>query len=193
MKDPGDRTGRKDRARELAERRTRSHRTPVSRQPAPSPDLTRCERCGLVFWHKTWRRSRRRAAQALLSGARAGTCPACRQAQTEQALGRVLLMAELDAPQQRELQRRIDNVCRRAAFTQPERRLLGVRRVAQGLEVLTTSQELAHRVAKEVEKAFGGRVSYDWSDSDGRLLARWHPKTAAPGTKVRSSGRRPPP
>ncbi len=63
--------------------------------------------------------------------------------------------------------------CERAAFTQPQRRLLDVRRVAGGLEVLTTSQKLAHRIAHEVEKAFGGRVSYAWSDRDGRLLARW--------------------
>ena len=193
MKEPGDRTGRTDRARTLAERRTRSHQTPVSRRPAPSPDLTRCERCGVVFWHKTWRRSARRAARAMRAGTRAGTCPACRQARTEQALGRVLLMAELDADQERALQRRIANVCQRAAFTQPERRLLQVRRVPEGLEVLTTSQELAHRVAKEVEKAFGGSVDYDWSDREGRLLARWHPAPPTTGRRLHARGRRPQP
>ena len=31
------------------------------------------------------------------------------------------------------------------------------------LEVLTTSQKLAHRIATELRKAFGGRTTYAWS------------------------------
>jgi hypothetical protein len=41
------------------------------------------------------------------------------------------------------------------------------------MEVLTTSQKLAHRLAHELEKAFGGRTHYAWSDRDGRLVANW--------------------
>jgi hypothetical protein len=96
------------------------------------------------------------------------------------AFGRVLLLGDLTAAQQQELRRRVTNVCQRAAFTQPQRRLIDMRNVAGGLEVLTTSQKLAHRIAHEVEKAFGGRVSYEWSDRDGRLLARWEAGPAAP-------------
>lgn len=171
-----DRIGRKDRARTLAQRRTRSHQAPVAHAPASAPDLTCCDRCGLVFFRKTWRRARPRTARALLARRRWGICPACRQAQTGEAFGRVLLEGELTAGVKRELVRRIRNVCRRAAFTQPERRLLALRRTGGGLEVLTTSQKLAHRIAREVEKAFGGRASYAWSDADGRLLARWAPR-----------------
>jgi hypothetical protein len=36
--------------------------------------------------------------------------------------------------------------------------------------VLTTSQKLAHRLAHELKKAFGGGVTYAWSD-DGSLFA----------------------
>ena len=185
MKNAGDRTGGKDRARTMAERRTRSHQTPVSHGPASSPDLTCCERCGLVFWRKTWRRSRRRTTHALLSGAAWGLCPACRQADTGQAFGRVLLMGELSAAQREELVRRVRNVCRRAAFTQPQRRLLDTRSVNGGLEVLTTSQKLAHRVAHEIQKAFGGHVTYAWSDRDGRLLARWEAGSPSPAARRR--------
>jgi len=37
---------------------------------------------------------------------------------------------------------------------------------------LTTSQKLAHRIVRELKKAFRGRASYDWSD-DGSLFAVW--------------------
>lgn len=36
-----------------------------------------------------------------------------------------------------------------------------------------TSQKLAHRLVREIEKAFGGRSSYRWSDTDGSLTATW--------------------
>lgn len=37
------------------------------------------------------------------------------------------------------------------------------------LEMLTTSQKFAHRIAHELKKAFGGKTSYAWSDRDGPL------------------------
>jgi hypothetical protein len=61
----------------------------------------------------------------------------------------------------------------RARHTQPDRRIVRIRRRDGGLEVLTTSQKLAHRFAHELKKAFKGRTSYSWSDRDRRLYATW--------------------
>jgi hypothetical protein len=72
-----------------------------------------------------------------------------------------------------ELLRRIRNVAARAAFTQPERRVVDIVPRGSTLKVRTTSQKLAHRLARELAKAFHGTVSYHWSDRDGRLLAVW--------------------
>jgi 16S rRNA U516 pseudouridylate synthase RsuA-like enzyme len=44
---------------------------------------------------------------------------------------------------------------------------------AEGLEVLTTSQKLAHRIVHELRKVFRGRATYAWSDRDGSLYATW--------------------
>ncbi|MGA8059577.1 MAG: hypothetical protein WB999_15120, partial [Candidatus Binataceae bacterium] len=52
-----------------------------------------------------------------------------------------------------------------------ERRIVASNWNGDTLEVLTTSQKLAHRIAREVEKAFGGRAHFSWSDDDGSLLA----------------------
>ena len=67
--------------------------------------------------------------------------------------------ANLDA-----IRSRIANVERRAEFTQPERRIISSKWDGETLEVLTTSQKLAHRIARELQKAFGGRARYTWSD-----------------------------
>ena len=61
----------------------------------------------------------------------------------------------------------------RARFTQPERRLVSAERHGSVLEVLTTSQKLAHRIVHELKKAFRGRARYAWSAADGSLLATW--------------------
>ena len=75
-----------------------------------------------------------------------------------------------------EVWRRIVNVEARARHTQPERRTVRIDREREGIEVLTTSQQLAHRIARELEKAFGGRAHYTWSDRDGSLEATWQPR-----------------
>jgi hypothetical protein len=41
------------------------------------------------------------------------------------------------------------------------------------LEVLTTSQKLAHRIGQQIEKLLGGRVRYHWDEEDGCLLGTW--------------------
>lgn len=38
---------------------------------------------------------------------------------------------------------------------------------------MTTSEELAHRIVHALQKAFGGRAAYAWSDRDGSLRAVW--------------------
>jgi hypothetical protein len=67
---------------------------------------------------------------------------------------------------------RIRNVVTRAGRSQPERRMVSFAAEGRTLEVLTTSQKLAHRIAHEIRKAFGGRTTYTWAD-DGVLTTTW--------------------
>lgn len=164
----------KDLVRALARAGSVSDRGPAVARKSPAVrDQTVCGVCGAVFARKTWRRSARRLQVAAAHGGVRGTCPACRHAAAGRAFGRVVLQGSYVEAHADELIRRIRNVAARAEFTQPERRLVEV--VARGatLEVSTTSQKLAHRLARELAKAFHGTVSYHWSDRDGRLLALW--------------------
>jgi NMD protein affecting ribosome stability and mRNA decay len=122
---------------------------------------------------KTWRRSASRLNEAAAAGVTFGSCPACRRARKGPLAGRVRLEGSYVAAHERELRRRIENVSARATFTQPERRVLDVISRGSGLEVLTTSQRLAHRIARELQKAFRGTVTYRWSADEGWLLATW--------------------
>lgn len=115
----------------------------------------------------------------LLDRAQWGTCPGCVQAAGGEYHGRVLghgatVAAQLDA-----IRRRIRSVARRAEFTQPERRIVSIEWDGNTLEILTTSQKLAHRIAHELAKAFGGRARYRWADGEAGLLATWQSEAKA--------------
>jgi hypothetical protein len=162
---------RGERRRRLDRRGTRTDRRPPVAYRLVYREPTVCDACGAVYTRKTWRRSRRRRLRALLEEADWARCPACRQVREGRSYGRVLLRGEWFLGHQEDVRRRVVNVEARARYTQPLRRLVAMGRSGETLEVTTTSQKLAHRVVHELQKAFGGRASYSWSQPDGRLTA----------------------
>lgn len=149
--------------------------TRVSKVPdrgAAYEDPSVCESCAAVYARKTWRADRP-LTHALLEKVAWAKCPACRQKRSGIAYGRVIAKGEFDGRRLAAMERRIANVAERAGFTQPERAIVSMERTGTGLEVLTTSQKLAHRIVHELKKAFGGRARYVWDDGDGSLLASW--------------------
>jgi NMD protein affecting ribosome stability and mRNA decay len=144
----------------------------VARKGHTVADPTICDQCGAVFTRKSWRFDHR-VTRELLAAAAWGLCPACTQGDGELAHGRILLKGAFVSENEVAIRRRIDNVESRATHTQPMRRVVSVEWAGDTLEVLTTSQKLAHRLVNELKKAFGGRATYAWSDRDGSLFATW--------------------
>jgi NMD protein affecting ribosome stability and mRNA decay len=145
--------------------------TAVETRTGRLPEPAACEACGAVFSGRTWR-LRRRISDALIAQVHWTTCPGCTQSRAGSGFGRVLARGSYVAAHDADIRRRIRNVVARASASQPLRRLSAIERSADALEIITTSQKLAHRIARELRKAFGGRVSYAWSD-DGTLFATW--------------------
>jgi phage-related baseplate assembly protein len=124
-----------------------------------------------MFSRRAWRRNHK-VTNALLSRAVWSECPACKQTRSGEYWGRVIVRGTFAAENDAAIRRRILNVAEHAQVTQPERRVVSAARDGNVLEVLTTSQKLAHRIVHELKKAFHGRAHYDWSD-DGSLFAVW--------------------
>jgi len=171
--------------RSLSRRGTRSDKSPLVAQKTQLREPTICERCGAVFTRQTWRQ--RPPTQALLARAAWAVCPACTQMSAGEYYGRIVIRGAYAVANEAAIRRRIQQVDRRARVTQPERRVVSIERDGDMLEVLTTSQKLAHRIVHELKKAFGGRASYAWSDRDGSLFATWQ-RTDVPAPK--RAGRR---
>jgi len=153
-------------------RGTAAHKlTPAERQTRRLQEPTVCRHCGAVFSRRVWRRDRV-VTHALLARAAWTVCPACKQAGRGEYWGRVVVKGEYAKAQEEAIRRRIANIDARARVTQPQRRVISAERDGSILEVLTTSQKLAHRIVHELKKSFRGRASYKWSD-DGSLFAVW--------------------
>ncbi len=154
-------------------RGVRSDKTPpVARRNGSPAEPAACERCGATYIHRAWRGGRR-PTQALLARVTWTVCPACAQTAGGEFFGRVLIGGAYAGAHEDAIRARIANVDARARFTQPERRVVARTRTGNVLEVLTTSQKLAHRIVHELKKAFRGRATYRWSDTDGSLYATW--------------------
>lgn len=158
--------------RSLSRKGTRSNRKPAVAVKLPAPaERSVCERCGALYLHESWR-AKRKLALGPGEAVRWTVCPACKQVEREEAQGRLLLRGKYLAEAREEIERRIANVARRAAYTQPERKIVSSEFRNGTLEVRTTSQKLAHRIARELCKAFGGKAAYNWSD-DGSVDVVW--------------------
>ncbi len=142
---------------------------PAERRQGRLAEPAACERCGAIFRHRVWRRGRA-PSHAFLTTVKWVVCPACRQVGAEEFLGRVLVRGEPVQAQDALVRRRIENVAARARAKQPERRVVSVERRGNTLEVLTTSQKLAHRIVHALQRLLGGQPRYRWSD-DGSLYA----------------------
>jgi len=158
--------------------RATSRRGTESRKVAPAEhrtgrlaEPTVCERCGAMFSRRAWRRNHK-VTHAILSRAAWTECPACKQTRSGEYWGRVVVRGTFAGENEVAIRQRIRNVGERAQVSQPEHRVISTTRDGNALEVLTTSQKLAHRIVHELRKAFRGRASYQWSD-DGSLFAVW--------------------
>lgn len=130
-----------------------------------------CDGCAQVYAGKKWQRVEL-LERLDLARAHYTLCPACRQVEEGQHFGTLELSGPELVRNKTEILRRIRNVEARAGHTQPQRRIVSIERRGEQLRVLTTSQKLAHRIARELTKAFRGNAEYRWTD-DGHLLATW--------------------
>jgi NMD protein affecting ribosome stability and mRNA decay len=135
-----------------------------------------CERCGAVFQRRVWRAGLS-VSDAVLAKSTWTTCPACAQRRDGTYVGCVRILCGSPFAQEELIRRRIENVAARAEATHPEHRIVSVDRDGDAIQVLTTSQKLAHRVAHEIKAVLKGEVTYRWSD-DGSLFATLAPPRA---------------
>lgn len=134
------------------------------------PEGALCERCGNTFHHRHWSLPEPRDRPMRPSWA---ICPACRLVATHEFYGRVVIRGAEAMRERDAIRALVSHLAERERVAKPQARLVSFSEERDGLEVLTTSQKLAHRMVNALLRAFGGKAHFAWASRDGELTATW--------------------
>lgn len=154
------------------------HRTPR----APSEPIL-CAGCGAIYVHRRWSRS---PAARVRAAANAGRpidiriCPACRRRESGVPHGFVHVDGEFVPTHRDQIVQLLHNEAERAGEDNPLSQVLDWGDDGMGgLLVTTTTEHLAIRLGRALEKAFDGRLLYGFSHENKLAHVWWHREEGA--------------
>ena len=149
----------------------------VSEQPAPAEPVV-CARCGAAYVRKRWSHSAgaRTRAAAADRPFRVQICPACHRRQSGIAHGFVHVDGGFVHTHRSDIVNLLRNEVGRAAEDNPLAQIVEWRDDARtgDLLITTTTEHLAVRLARALQKAFDGRVLFGFSHENKLAHVWWH-------------------
>ncbi len=139
-------------------------------------NLTVCPSCNLVFHNKRWVRDEKLLKELLESQRRPvlKKCPTCRKADDRYPLGILNLSGKYLEEHKEEILNTIRNEAAHEERRNPLARIIYMECENSTIRVETSTESLARRLGRAVNKAFHGELSYSFSDSHEVLRAEWH-------------------
>jgi NMD protein affecting ribosome stability and mRNA decay len=143
--------------------------------PKKSPrGLIQCDNCGAVYFRQRWTAAAADVPnwRQMQKRAIAGVCPACRKIRDDYPSGEVSVVG-LGPEETREIVRLLRNEEARAVEKNPLGRIMRIERTGRGLRVETTTEKLAQRLGRALEKARKGKAEYRWSHKNKFVRVTW--------------------
>lgn len=163
----------------------RPNQDPYAMLKAPKGPVV-CRSCHAIYRGKRWYLNRVEAGELLASPTtRTMLCPACQKIRDDYPEGIVTLKWPNLRAHEIEIRNLIANVEERAMSINPLERVMKITRVGEDLEVLTTSDQLAQRLGRELVKAYKGRATTKWAHQDVLARVTWQ----GPEKKIQSKGK----
>jgi hypothetical protein len=164
---------------------------PYSMKTAPK-GLLQCPECHAVYHRKRWSLPGTSSSRATKSGAsgpkkptrqvmvpQSFVCPACRKLRDGYAEGFLALHWPNWGAHKAEVLGLIHNEENRATRNNPLERVMSIRTRPDGADIETTTEHFAQRLGKHLERAFKGKIAYQWSHKDKQARVEWQgPKPA---------------
>ncbi len=158
---------------------------PYSMKTAPK-GLLQCPECHAVYQRKRWRLPGTSSSRATKSGAsgpkkptrqvmvpQSFVCPACRKLRDGYAEGFLALHWPNWGAHKAEVLGLIHNEENRATRNNPLERVMSIRTRPDGADIETTTEHFAQRLGKHLERAFKGKIAYQWSHKDKQARVEW--------------------
>ena len=149
----------------------RHHTKRASKEPVV------CGSCGAIYANRRWTTAdteRGTHEPEYWNAAKLATCPACVQLQVGSPSGYVYLKGAFLIAHREEIEKLIRNEVKRAAQDNPLARIMLWKENGNGrLTLSTTTEHLAQRLGRALEKAFDGKVDYDFSHENKLARVTW--------------------
>lgn len=143
-------------------------------QKTGNTEIAVCKKCHAIYYNKRWyldeelykRKSSLKETGKIM-------CPACLKIKDKFPGGVVTLTGEFLHEHKEEIMNMIRNEEERAKGFNPLERIMEVTKINKGMEITTTNEKLAQRIARSLERAYQGSVEYKWSSGTKLLRAEW--------------------
>jgi len=135
-----------------------------------------CKDCGSFYANRRWTTgiAAWRDQSVTCQTPNVTICPACQQRRTGEPRGFVYLDGEFVDANLKEIQLLLRNESERAEEDNPLARILNWKYgETHNLAVSTTTEHLAQRLGRALEKAFGGNTDYDFSHENKLARVSW--------------------
>lgn len=139
-----------------------------------SKEMILCSKCKAVYYDKCWHKNLKhlREIKENIKQAKKILCPACKWTKANLAEGVIILNLENNL-KEKEILNLVKNVEARAKLRDPEDRIIKINKEENKITILTTENQLALSIAKQIKKAFKGELKIKWSHNEDVVRAEW--------------------
>jgi uncharacterized Zn finger protein len=136
---------------------------------------TRCPECGAIYHDQHWTLDEAIAIRLTIERERQPSvvCPTCRKSDVKDPGGIVTLSGAFWREHRDEILSLIRNEALRTIETNPHERLIDVAEEGDDLVVWTTNEKLAQRLGRALEKAYDGKLEYQWPVDNKLVRVNW--------------------
>jgi hypothetical protein len=150
----------------------------LHRKPRLPDEPAYCEKCGAIFRNRRWVMEvpvTEKLKRKPFKPANVTKCPACKQMEEGVVGGYVSLSGKFLSAHFAEVESLLRNEEAQAIEDNPLSRIMKWNESADGkLLIETTTEHLAQRFGRALEKAFSGNVNYDFSHENKVARVAWH-------------------
>ena len=132
-------------------------------------NIVSCRDCDAVYFYKSWHhRSGKYRKISEDKPIKFAVCPACQMIRDKMFEGQIILK-NAPADKKGEVLKLVKNVGKRAFERDPMDRIISVKEQGEKIEILTTENQLAVSIAKQIKRAFKGetgKLEIIWSHQE---------------------------
>ena len=137
-------------------------------------NILMCRECEVVYYYKSWHH-RLEDYKELSEDKRIKfvLCPACQMIKDKKYEGHVILKNPAQ-DKKKEILRLVKNIGERAFQRDPLDRIISIKNKSKDIEILTTENQLAISIGKQIKNAFKGSLEIQWSHEESTARVIWN-------------------